>query len=75
MYPPTTYKRAVQIAVDLIGESVTRPGQAEINDRDREYARGIVEFMADFFPQEAAYMDERKAKVARDLGIEPEEVK
>lgn len=61
-----TYKRAIAVASDLVeGVDLT-------NAANREYTRGIVEFMADFFPQSASYMDERKAKVARDLAIDPE---
>lgn len=59
-----SYKVAIKVASDLIeGVDLTNPA-------NREYTRGIVEFMADYFPQRASFMDERKAKVARDLGIE-----
>jgi len=60
------YDEALKIARALIEPPlVPDAGNAE-------YARGIVEFMADLYPEvHGDYMEERKRIVAADLGIDP----
>jgi hypothetical protein len=58
------YDEAIVAARGLLAEQINDP----VGEANPEYTRGVVEIIADCFGV-GVFMDDRKARVARDIGV------